>query len=197
MSLFFKTRLGQTPVDPSIIKELIPKHVQDMNELYELESENIALGIIWLQQTKGDHLDYLLWIESHKHLLKEIWKFAGKTRKIELANTDFHASFNVRPALRDLEADLKTWIEFETYPPKEMIAIFHQRLLTIHPFRDGNGRWSRVITEFICQRQEIDVPTWGSKTIPDDEARRTAYIEAVTLARHKQNYDKLIKLMWS
>ncbi len=197
MSLFFKTRDGQTPIDLSIIKDLKYKHVNDMSELYELESENIAEAIVWCQSTEKDHLDYTVWIELHKHMLKDVWKFAGSLRTIELANTDFHAPFNVRPALRELEQDLKTWIEFKTYPPKEMMAMFHEKLLTIHPFRDGNGRWSRVLTEFVCSRLEIEVPTWGSRSIPEDKARRDQYIEAIKIARNELNYEKLMKVMWA
>lgn len=197
MSLFFKTRDGQTPIDPSILKELKQKHVNDMSELYELESHNIAEGIIWCQSTSKDHLDYTVWIELHKHMLKDVWKFAGNLRTTELANTDFHSPFHIRTALRELEQDLKTWIEFQSYPPKEMMAMFHEKLLTIHPFRDGNGRWSRVLTEFLCARLGIDVPSWGSKTELTDKERRDKYISAIKSARHELNYEKLIEVMWS
>jgi fido (protein-threonine AMPylation protein) len=195
MSLFFKTREGQTPIDESIRKELKPKHVQDMPELYELESENIALGISWSKSTSKSHLDYLTWLELHKHMLYDIWKFAGVIRMKELANPDFHMSFYIRPSLLDLERDLKTWIKFN-HPPQEMMARFHERLLTIHPFLDGNGRWSRVLTEFMCERLGFDQPTWGSKTISADEERRNKYIAAVKKARHEGDHTDLMLIMW-
>jgi fido (protein-threonine AMPylation protein) len=195
MSLFFKTREGQAPIDESIRKELKPSHIQDMSELYELESENIALGIAWTKSTNKDHLDYLTWLELHKHILCDIWKFAGTIRKVELQNPDFHKPYDILPSLKELENDLKTWIEFN-HPPKEMMSRFHERLLTIHPFRDGNGRWSRVLTEFICDKQKFEIPTWGSKTIADEIARRDKYIVAVKAARHKDNNQELIEIMW-
>lgn len=195
MSLFFKTREGQTPIDESIRRELKQKHVQDMSELYELESENIAIGIAWSKSTSKNHLDYLTWLELHKHMLFEIWKFAGTIRKIELANVDFHQPYKILPSLKELELDLKTWIEFN-HPPKEMMARFHERLLTIHPFRDGNGRWSRILTEFICEREGFAIPTWGGNSVPEENARRKKYIEAVKKARHHDNHDELIEIMW-
>lgn len=76
-----------------------------------------------------------------------------------------------------------------------MMAIFHERLLTIHPFKDGNGRWSRVLTEFICRKEKIEIPNWGIKIV-NDEKRRTTYIAAVKKARHDLAYDDLIKIMW-
>lgn len=195
MSFLFKNREGQTPIDESVRKFLKPKHIQDMTELYELESENIALGIAWSQSMVKDHLDYMVWLELHKHMLKEIWKFAGTPRDIELANPDFHMPFNIRPSLKELEQDLKTWIEHQ-HPFEELIAKFHERLLTIHPFRDGNGRWSRVLTELVCARQNFPVPSWGSKTIPDEEERRMTYIESIKKARHHFEYEELIEFIW-
>ena len=64
MSLFFRTRTGQTPIDESILRELKLPHVQDMTELYEHEENNIALGYAWIQSTKKRHTDYAVWIEN-------------------------------------------------------------------------------------------------------------------------------------
>jgi len=195
MSLYFKTRTGQTPVEPNIIKELKLSHVNDMTELYEHEVENIAEGISWTLGTSKSHTDHTVWIEIHKQMLCNVWKFAGKIRTTELANADFHKPFNVRPSLLALEHDLKTWLEFKSYPPQEMLAIFHERLLTIHPFKDGNGRWSRVVTEFVARRENFPVPDWRGP-YHDDGERRSAYIEAVKKARHEFDYSRLIEVMF-
>lgn len=196
MSLFFKTRTGQTPVDPNIVKELKLSHVNDMSELYEHEVENIATGIAWTLSTQKSHTDYSVWLEIHKQMLCDVWKFAGKIRVTELANTDFHKPYDVRPSLLALEQDLKTWIEFQTYPPKELLAVFHERLLTIHPFKDGNGRWSRVVTEFVARRENFPIPDWSGNHQSDEE-RRTAYIDAVKKARHDYDYTPLVSCMFS
>lgn len=193
--LFFKTRTGQTPVDVSIIKELKLRHVQTMQELYEHEELNISLGINWTLTTSRNHLDYTTWLDVHREMLKDVWKFAGTIRKVDLANPDFHRSFDVRPALFQLEKDLNVWMEFQTYPIEEMMAIFHERLLTIHPFRDGNGRWSRLVTEFICRKEGFAIPHWG-KYYTDDDKRRTAYIDAVKNARHNLDNKALIQVMF-
>lgn len=195
MSVFFKNRDGQTPLDEEMRFDLKLKHVQDMTELYELESENIAEGIVWCQSTRKDHLEYPTWLELHKQMLGNIWKFAGQIRKSELANADFLLPYDVRPALLVLEKDLKYWLEHKTYSPKELMAIFHERLLTIHPFRDGNGRWSRVLTEFICRKEGFEVPNWGTH-INDDEVKRTTYIHAIKKARKDFSYDPLMNFMW-
>ena len=195
MSLFFKNRDEHTPVDESMRDDLIPSHVQDMTELYELESENIALGIAWSCSTGKNHKDQTVWLELHKRLLGEVWRFAGSIRKTELQNAEFLKPYQIRVALKELESDIKTWLEFKSYPPREMMAIFHEKLLTIHPFRDGNGRWSRVLVQFVCQRETFEMPSWGQR-IPDDEARRQCYIAAIKIAR-SGDYQPLIEFMYS
>jgi fido (protein-threonine AMPylation protein) len=126
----------------------------------------------------------------------DVWKFAGIVRMIELNNVDYSPCFNIRQELMELARDLKIWHEHKTYPLTEMVAIFHEKLLTIHPFRDGNGRWARVLTEYICLKLKIIIPTWGIKII-DDEERRKKYIESVKMARYKGHYDDLIAIMFN
>jgi fido (protein-threonine AMPylation protein) len=195
MSHFFQNREGQTPLEESMRFDLKLKHIQDMTELYEIESEHIAEAIVWCESTHKNHLEYPTWLELHKQMLGKIWKFAGNIRSTELANDDFHLPYNIRPSLLLMEKDLKYWIEHKTYPPKEMMAIFHEKLLTIHPFKDGNGRWSRVLTEFICMKENIEVPNWGA-SIKDDKLRRDTYIKAIIETRRNLANDKLIHFMW-
>jgi len=195
MSYFFHNRDGQTPLEEEMRFDLKLKHIQDMTELYEHEFENIAMGIAWTDSTEKDHLDYSVWLELHKKMYDDVWKFAGQIKKKEHANPDFHMPYDVRPALLQLEKDLKFWLENKTYPDKELLAIFHEKLLTIHPFRDGNGRWSRVLTTFVARKENMEVPNWGV-TIKDDKERRDIYIEAIKKARHQYIHDDLINLMF-
>ena len=87
--VFFKNRKGQTPLEESMRKDLKLQHIQDMPELYEHEIENIVAGIAWSQSVQKDHIDHYVWIELHKQMYKDVWKWAGKVREGDLANTDF------------------------------------------------------------------------------------------------------------
>jgi fido (protein-threonine AMPylation protein) len=195
MVIFFKNRDDHTPIDESIKFDLIPGHINNMTELYELEKVNIAFGIEWSKSTNKDHLDYLTWIELHKHMLCDVWKFSGKIRLVELENSDFIQSYKIRPALRELEENFIFWSKNKTFNQRELIARMHERLLTIHPFRDGNGRWSRVLINMICEKEMYELPSWGIETL-DDEKRRSQYIDAVKKARNDDNYHDLISFMY-
>jgi len=195
MGIFFENRDGHTPIDESIRFDLIPDHLSDMTDLYELEKVNIAFGIEWSKSSGKNHFDYLNWIELHKHMLRDVWKFAGVVRTTELNNPDFLKSFKVRPALKELQDNFIFWIQNKTFNERELIARVHERLLTIHPFKDGNGRWSRLLINMICEKEKLEIPSWGID-ITSDEERRNQYIDAVKKARTNEDYIDLIFFMY-
>jgi Fic-DOC domain mobile mystery protein B len=192
----FKDRGGQTPLPPELQKGLISKNVQTIGELDEYEEQNIAEGMVWLEDSNANSLDYSFWLRLHKKLFGNVWNWAGEIRSHDLGNADFLYPEKVRPALMQLIGDAEYWFKNDTYPKKETIARIHEKLLTIHPFANGNGRWSRILTEYICKQNKIDIPKWNLKSKDDPQKRRKEYIEAVELARHKRQFLKLIRVIF-
>ena len=84
--------------------------------------------------------------------------------------------------LRDLINDVRYQIEHDTYPPDEMAARFHHRLVAIHPFPNGNGRHARMMADLLIQKLGQPRFTWGSKSLTDATETRTRYIEALRAA---------------
>ena len=192
----FKDRGGQTPLPPELQKGLISKNVQTIGELDEYEEQNIAEGMVWLEDSNANSLNYSFWLRLHKKLFGNVWNWAGEIRSHDLGNADFLYPEKVRPALMQLIGDAEYWFKNDTYPKKETIARIHEKLLTIHPFANGNGRWSRILTEYICKQNKIDIPKWNLKSKDDPQKRRKEYIEAVELARHKRQFLKLIRVIF-
>lgn len=120
-----------------------------MGELDGYEEQNIAEGLVWIESSNAEPLEYSFWINLHKKLFGEVWNWAGQIRTHELNNPDFLQPNNIRTELMKIIGDAKYWFEHGTYPNKEIIAHIHEKLLTIHPFANGNGRWSRILTEYI------------------------------------------------
>lgn len=59
---------------------------------------------------------------------------------------------------------------------------FHHKAVLIHPFPNGNGRWSRLAADLLVVRQGGTRFSWGGNNLQlQDEARRT-YIEALRAA---------------
>ncbi len=68
-----------------------------------------------------------------------------------------------------------------------VLAEFHARYESIHPFQDGNGRTGRLILFRECLKNEM-IP------IVIEDANRNEYIEALKLYRQERSLDKLTEL---
>ncbi|MFB3105226.1 MAG: mobile mystery protein B, partial [Pseudomonadales bacterium] len=56
-------------------------------------------------------------------------------------------------------------------------------LVLVHPFNNGNGRWSRLAADAVLQRLANQPPlTWATDTLVVDSAEREAYIAALKKA---------------
>ena len=65
----------------------------------------------------------------------------------------------------------------------------HHKLTVIHPFRDGNGRSSRVLLNMMLLRKGVS-PTFFT------ESEKDAYKEALGVADKKNNYDDLLNVLY-
>jgi Fic-DOC domain mobile mystery protein B len=196
-NFLFKDRDGQTPLPPELFKGLKIKTIQTLGELDEYEENNIAMGLIWLAKQKDDPKKYGFWLKLHKKLFENIWSWAGKVRTHELENPDFCSPHEIWPKLYQLEQDLNTWISYNSFSKELIVARFHERIETIHPFANGNGRFGRIITEQICNNMQLYKPTWGEKLGHDPAERRKRYINALIMARRNLDYSFLAEFMFS
>ncbi len=196
-NFLFKDSGGQTPLPQELQKGLKPKHLQSMGELDEYEEKNIAEGLAWLERCNEYYGTYEFWHKLHKKLFAEVWSWAGTVRKHEINNADFFMPHEIWPALKKLEDDLKFWIDKKEIPLKEIAARFHEKIETIHPYANGNGRFGRILIEYFCKKEKRAMPTWGEKFKNSPATRRKKYIEALEHARHTAKYEPLVEFMFS
>lgn len=187
-----ETIFGQTPLPPDFYKDLIPQDIMLLDELNQYESRNITKAVakyLHGSKTNWDLTDYAVILRLHKDMFDEVWRWAGKTRTKEL-------NIGVQPAqiweeLKRLTDDLKYWLANKTFPPHETALRFHHRLVSIHPFANGNGRCSRLCADVLMMSLAEPPLNWGS--LGEDTAHRGQYIEALRSA-DQSDYSKLLKL---
>lgn len=61
---------------------------------------------------------------------------------------------DVMPLMNDLTAYLEK--EYNTIDPLILAGIFHKQFVVIHPFMDGNGRTTRLVTKYLLARMGLD-----------------------------------------
>ncbi len=174
---------GATPLGLDEMEGLLYSHITTRGELDELEQANIVGGMQWLKKQKNaDILSEAFVRNLHKQLLGKVWKWAGTFRQTE-------KNIGVDPVqiaiqLRQLLDDARYWVEHEIYPPKELAARFHHKLVLIHPFPNGNGRHARIMADVILTNY-LDEPAidWaGGYKLEAMNERRDQYINALRAA---------------
>ena len=116
-------------------------------------------------------------LKIHRDMLSPIWDWAGKQRRSE-KNIGIKA-FQIPSKLQDLCQDVHYW---NTNPVDltilEQACMIHHRLALIHPFEDGNGRFSRLIADRYLKSHRCPYPIWPDHLHQDCEAR-LKYISAL------------------
>lgn len=174
---------GATPLDPDELAGLKFKHITTRGQLDELEQANIVKGLLWLKKNsaRDDTLTIGFAMDLHKALFTNVWSWAGTFRQTEknIGIDPLHISVS----LKNLIDDLSAWKEFETYPPSEAVLRFHHQLVKIHPFPNGNGRFSRIFADLVAEKH-FSVPpvNWGGSDLDKMTQTRRDYIDALRAA---------------
>ena len=174
-----------TPLTPEEREGLILGHITQRNELNEFEQRGVEEGDRWSFSRRRDLLSERFVRTLHKRMFGRVWRWAGTFRKTE-------RNIGVDPAqiptqLRLLLDDTRYWIEHKTYGPDEICVRFHHRLVTIHPFANGNGRHARLMADLFIVHLGGTRFTWGRANLVAEGDDRQRYIAARRAADEDPN----------
>ncbi len=173
---------GATPVDPDEAEGLLLTHITTRGELDRWEQDNIVDALAWLDKTNPtDILNEQFIKELHEHMFNSVWEWAGDFRQSDKnIGGPWH---QISTSLRNLCDDARLWIERQEESPDETAARFHHRLVSIHPFPNGNGRHARLMTDVLLENvMKCPRFTWGSQDLSKPGDTRRKYICALRAA---------------
>lgn len=134
------------------------------------------------------------WLQRlHRRMYDQVWTWAGQYR-----TTDRNLGvpyWQVRVDMRNLEADVKAWLADTTsdrYSNDECAIRFGYRLVVIHPFPNGNGRWSRLASDALIVALGGRRFTWGGASLTRPDALRRDYISALQVADTSGDFGPLL-----
>jgi Fic-DOC domain mobile mystery protein B len=183
---------GETLLNSDDRKGLkVPAGTHEDVNIYE--KGNITKGCSWLKTTKvSDPWSIAFSQNLHSKLLGDVWDWAGKFRT---SDTNLGIDWKqISVSLKNFFNDLEAWEEYGSYPPREILARFHHRTVSIHPFPNGNGRWSRIYTSHYDSKvHKIKIDWTGG--FEDPEESRKEYLEAIR-AGDERDLSLLIKYMF-
>jgi len=173
---------GSTPLDPDDLEGLIPTFVATRSDLNRVEQANIEGASAWLFRRSARMKSQRVLTSNfandlHRRMFGEVWRWAGARRPRE---TNIGVDPDQIPAaMVDLFDDAQFWNEHDTYPPLERAVRLHHRLVSIHPYRNGNGRQSRLMADAYLRSINVTRLSWGGSGLTDDDELRREYLRAL------------------
>ena len=170
-----------TPLEPEEREGLLQTWITYRKELNEAEQTNIAAGAAWAyRRRRRDILTEKFIKQLHGKLFGDVWSWAGDFRQTErnIGIDPVRIPVELRMALDDA----RYWVKNETYPPDEIAVRLHHRLVTIHPFPNGNGRTTRLMADLLVDQLGHAPFTWGRENLVDVGETRARYIAALRAA---------------
>lgn len=169
-----------TPLTAEEREGLIPTYITLRHELNEAEQIGIEEADHWAFGRKRDVLDERFLKSLHKRMFGQVWRWAGGYRTTA-RNIGIDA-YRIGVELHQLLDDVRYWIDNQSFPADEIAVRFHHRLVAIHPFPNGNGRWSRLAADLLAVQLSLPRFTWGRANLVEPKETRRAYIAALRAA---------------
>lgn len=176
--MLFKYAKGATPLSPDEVHNLIPSHITTQKQLDEWEQYNIVQGSNWaLSRERKDLLTISFAKKLHRKMFDKTWLWAGTFRKRQ-TNIGI-SSIYIPQELKLLFDDTKFQLEHNSFSIREIGVRLHHRLVFIHPFPNGNGRFSRLMAELLMYYNGEVSFTWGNCNLTNNSEVRARYLSAL------------------
>jgi len=167
------------------------------DELNRAEAENISQAMTWLflsqRRLRPESVTREAWLQRlHWRMYNQVWAWAGKYR-----TTDRNLGvpyWQIRMDMHDVQADGQAWLADTSaarFSNDECAIRFGYRLVVIHPFPNGNGRWSRLVSDALTVALGEPRFTWGGASLTETGQLRRSYITALQTAETAKDFGPL------
>jgi Fic family protein len=166
---------------------------KSMKEHFEVINHKEAIDYIKDLVKQEETLSKRVLLDIHHLILKNIDKGnAGRYRNIDVM---ISGSTHKPPTFMQVESLMEEYFNFyeknkDILNPVILSAEIHERLVTIHPFSDGNGRTSRLIMNLILLQHGFPITNISSQNNSRDEYYKS--LETVQTGSNKEVFHKFI-----
>jgi len=181
MNGLFDQSPDATPIDPDECAGLRQASIATRADLNIAEQDNILKGTAWARRgRRKDLLSVVFLKQLHKQMFGDVWDWAGTYRT---TNKNIGIEANRIPAELPQRLDDTIYqINNSVYCPDEIAVRLHHQLVYVHPFPNGNGRWSRLMADLVVEELGQPSFTWGRDSLKSISDIRAQYIEALRAA---------------
>lgn len=177
---------GATSIDADDLEGLIPAFVATRADLNRVEYENILAALPWARQRArrlGPRgiLDASFLFPLHGRMFGAVWTWAGTTRRRQ---TNIGVPpHRIRTDVGQVFDDARYWHDHDIHSVDRRAALIHYRLVSVHPFPNGNGRCTRLLADLYLESVGAPMFSWGDAGLLDRASHaRARYIAALERA---------------
>lgn len=173
---------GETPFTD--FDGLLLPAVRSRQALADAEGANIGKAVLEyliLESEPDDRRFRVGWcLDVHKSMFGDVWDWAGQVRLVELNYDRWSSPSRIMEDLGNLCEDLRYW---EQHWPDviEQATNLHHRAVKIHPFKNGNGRWARMLGNIWLRDHGVPIVNWPHEMTVVSPIR-DEYLQAMRLA---------------
>ena len=166
---------------------------KSLREHFEIINHKEAIDYIKELVQNKDVFSKRVLLDIHHLILKNIdLDYAGKYRNVDVM---ISGSAHKPPTFLQVQNLMDDYFNFyeenkETLNPVILSAEIHERLVTIHPFTDGNGRTSRLIMNLILLQYGFPITNISSQNDLRDE-----YYKSLEIAQTEDNKEVFHKFI--
>jgi cell filamentation protein len=134
----------------------------------------------------------------HRIIFSDLYDWAGEYRNINISKEGFPfpPADNIVSEMKRIDKEIFNKISYcpavELEELAELLAYVSSELTMIHPFREGNGRVIRIVTDIITIAFNVNPANWGILNKKEDRER---YLQAM-FAGYKQDYKPLTDFIY-
>lgn len=167
---------GSTVLSPEEVEHLIPDWINSRSDLNQAEAAGIlSARVAHLVDSHSYEqvLDDIYLKQIHREMFDQVWTWAGQYRKREL---NLGVSFFLVPtSIRELMQSTKYRVDLGD-EIDILSAELHHRLVSIHPFLNGNGRHARFFVDLFRKSLGAKAFTWGGIEVAPSKNLRQKYL---------------------
>jgi fido (protein-threonine AMPylation protein) len=170
---------GETPIDdPSGLKI---KDISTRVQLNPYEARNILKAtekyFVGRLNRRKAPFDYAWSRRLYREMFGEVRVWSGDLRQsATMIGVD---PSTIEPLLYELLQSIRQWADLDW---NLQAAMLHHRAVQIHPFPNGNGRWSRLLANIWLRLNKQPYTNWPEDAVGEVSPVRTEYIAAIRAA---------------
>jgi len=157
---------GETPIEEEDLLDLLMP-LSTLKQVDQAEALNIAEAHVWLYERKRKFTEeevlQVTWVKKlHKEMYGNVWSYAGSFRQRD--TTPGVPKAQISREISELLNETRQKVENknEWHLTNHEIALHLSfKAVWIHPFKNGNGRWSRELANALLFSLKDELFTWG------------------------------------